>query len=46
MRTGPPSERGYAWYKLVEGRLFNAVEHALNFAAPVGEELVLFARRT
>jgi len=45
MQTGPPSERGYSWYKLVEGRLFNAVEHALNFAAPVGEELVLFARR-
>jgi hypothetical protein len=45
MRTGPPDERGYGWYKLVEGRVFNAVEHALNFAAPVGEEIVLFAQR-
>jgi SAM-dependent methyltransferase len=45
MRPGAPDERGYAWYKKVEGRLFNLVEHAANAFAPLGEELLLFARR-
>jgi 2-polyprenyl-3-methyl-5-hydroxy-6-metoxy-1,4-benzoquinol methylase len=44
MRSGSPDERGYAWYKKVEGRVFNLVEHVLNLFAPLGEELVLFAR--
>lgn len=45
VRPGRMSEQGYTWYKKVEGRVFNLLEHAANFVAPVGEEVVLFAQR-
>ena len=42
---GAPEERGYGYYKKVEGRVFTLAEHLLSFVAPLGEELVMFAHR-